>query len=293
MSTRDDIISIKNGLITLGEAIANLSVHADDSDRLVNASKSINFAGSEKNTIYGKGLQWSGFGNTKMLNYQANPDRLWSSNTIDLHRDAHYSIDNTPVLSADTLGPAVRNSSLRTVGILNNLAVNGDVNIDQFVFWNSGMSRMGIGTEQGNGQLSVASNYVEFMVQPNEVDAEIGTYTAHELKIKTDNTDRISIKANGDIEIGNAGATDKRMKIHGKVGIGVNTLADDVSLDVAGAVRVQGKKFDTGSEQPSQGTHSKGDIVWNDNPQPGGIIGWVCTNTGTPGEWRSFGNISN
>ena len=73
MSTRDDIISIKNGLITLGEAIANLSVHADDSDRLVNASKSINFAGSEKNTIYGKGLQWSGFGNTKMLNYQANP----------------------------------------------------------------------------------------------------------------------------------------------------------------------------------------------------------------------------
>ena len=133
MSTRDDIISIKNGLITLGEAIANLSVHADDSDRLVNASKSINFAGSEKNTIYGKGLQWSGFGNTKMLNYQANPDRLWSSNTIDLHRDAHYSIDNTPVLSADTLGPAVRNSSLRTVGILNNLAVNGDVNIDQFV----------------------------------------------------------------------------------------------------------------------------------------------------------------
>ena len=44
MSTRDDIISIKNGLITLGDAIANLSVHADDSDRLVNASKSINFA---------------------------------------------------------------------------------------------------------------------------------------------------------------------------------------------------------------------------------------------------------
>ena len=77
------------------------------------------------------------------------------------------------------------------------------------------------------------------------------------------------------------------------IGIGINTLADDVSLDVAGAVRVQGKKFDTGSEQPSQGTHSKGDIVWNDNPQPGGIVGWVCTNTGTPGEWRSFGNISN
>ena len=43
MSTRDDIISIKNGLITLGDAIANLSVHADDSDRLVNASKSVSY----------------------------------------------------------------------------------------------------------------------------------------------------------------------------------------------------------------------------------------------------------
>ena len=56
------------------------------------------------------------------------------------------------------------------------------------------------------------------------------------------------------------------MKIHGKVGIGINTLADDVDLDVAGAVRVPRQKIHTGSEQSSQGTHSKGDIVWNDNP---------------------------
>ena len=195
MSIRDDIISIKNGLVTLGDAIESLSVHASADETVVNSSKSVNFAGSEKTPIYGKGLQWSGFGNTKMLNFQANPDRLWSSNTLDLHRDAHYSIDNTVVLSSEELGPTVKNSNLRSVGVLNGLAVNGDMNLDQFVFWNSGMNRLGVGIEAGNGQLSVASNYVEFRVQPNEVDAEVGTYTTHDLRIQTDSTDRILVKA--------------------------------------------------------------------------------------------------
>ena len=65
MSTRDDIISIKNGLITLGNAIDNLSVHGEDSEQIVKSAKTINFKGKDHNSIYGKGLQWSGMGNTK------------------------------------------------------------------------------------------------------------------------------------------------------------------------------------------------------------------------------------
>ena len=74
MSTRDDIISIKNGLITLGNAIDNLSVHAEDSGQIVNSAKTINFQGKDHNSIYGKGLQWSGMGNTKMLHLQGEPN---------------------------------------------------------------------------------------------------------------------------------------------------------------------------------------------------------------------------
>ena len=292
MSIRDDIISIKNGLVTLGEAIENLSVHASADEQVVNSSKSINFAGSDKNTIYGKGLQWSGFGNTKMLNFQSNPDRLWSSNSIDLHRGNHYSIDNTVVLSSEELGPTVRTSNLRKVGVLNGLAVNGDMNIDQFVFWNSGMNRLGVGIEQGNGQLSVASNYVEFFVQPNEVDAEVGTYTTHDLRIQTDSTDRIVVKANGDVTIGTPGGTDKKVKIHGKLGVGINNIRDDASFEVAGPVRLDGKRFSVADDVPSVGVHQKGDIVWNSNPVAGSVVGWICILTGTPGEWKSFGNIS-
>ena len=62
MSTRDDIISIKNGLITLGNAIDNLSVHAEDSGQIVNSAKTINFQGKDHNSIYGKGftMEWHG-----------------------------------------------------------------------------------------------------------------------------------------------------------------------------------------------------------------------------------------
>lgn len=292
MSTRDDIISIRNGLVTLGDAIANLSVHASADETVVNSNKTINFAGSETTPVYGKGLQWSGFGNTKMLNFQANPDRLWSSNSIDLHRDAHYSIDNTMVLSTEELGPTIRNSNLRSVGVLNGLAVNGDMNIDQFVFWNSGMNRLGVGIEAGNGQLSVASNYVEFRVQPNDVDVEVGTYTTHDLRIQTDSTDRILVKANGDITIGTQGATDKKVKIHGKLAVGINNIRDDADFEVAGPVRMEGKRFSVADDVPTVGVHAKGDIVWNSNPVAGSVIGWVCIVTGTPGSWKSFGNIS-
>ena len=75
MSIRDDIISIKNGLITLGNAIDNLSVHGEDSEQIVNSAKTINFKGKDHNSIYGKGLQWSGMGNTLSLIHISEPTR--------------------------------------------------------------------------------------------------------------------------------------------------------------------------------------------------------------------------
>lgn len=35
-----------------------------------------------------------------------------------------------------------------------------------------------------------------------------------------------------------------------------------------------------------------GDKVWNCNPTAGGFLGWVCTTSGTPGTWKTFGAIS-
>ena len=102
----------------MGNAIENITASVDEAPTVTNVDKSINFKGTESNAIYGKGLQWSGYGNTKTFSFQGNPDRIWSSNSIDLHKDASYSIDNTEVINATSLGPTIKSSNLKTVGVL-------------------------------------------------------------------------------------------------------------------------------------------------------------------------------
>ena len=43
---------------------------------------------------------------------------------------------------------------------------------------------------------------------------------------------------------------------------------------------------------PVSGTWRRGDIVYNTAPSPSGFVGFVCTNGGTPGTWKTFGAIS-
>jgi|TARA_X000000950_G_scaffold250159_1_gene310582 hypothetical protein len=79
--------------------------------------------------------------------------------------------------------------------------------------------------------------------------------------------------------------------IKGNLGIGVSNIPDDLSLETERPVKFQGKKFEVGNKIPTIGLYNKGDIVWDDDPKPNGILGWICIRTGTPGEWRTFGTI--
>ena len=47
-----------------------------------------------------------------------------------------------------------------------------------------------------------------------------------------------------------------------------------------------------GSSEPSSGYWLKGDIIFNNNPYSGGVVGWVCVSGGTSAVWKSFGTIS-
>lgn len=47
-----------------------------------------------------------------------------------------------------------------------------------------------------------------------------------------------------------------------------------------------------GSDAPTTGEWRRGDIVFNASPSAGGTIGWVCTASGTPGTWKTWGSIS-
>jgi hypothetical protein len=76
-----------------------------------------------------------------------------------------------------------------------------------------------------------------------------------------------------------------------KLGVGVNRVSDGVCLETSGAVKFQGKKFEVGNGVPTHGTYNAGDVVWNDAPKPNGNLGWICVQTGAPGQWQPFGNI--
>ena len=43
---------------------------------------------------------------------------------------------------------------------------------------------------------------------------------------------------------------------------------------------------------PTTGTWKAGSRVYDNTPSPGGTVGWVCTASGTPGTWKTFGNIA-
>ena len=93
------------------------------------------------------------------------------------------------------------------------------------------------------------------------------------------------LSANGDIVLKN------KVTVEGQLGIGVKNPQHDVDLTVAGAVRIQNKKFTVGSHPPTTGPHLSGDVVWNSDPQPTGYVGWVCVRPGSPGDWKAFGLI--
>jgi hypothetical protein len=269
-------------------SIINRALTVDD--MRMQALSSVEFQ-ADDNGVYGKGLQWKGQGPTKQLIYRANPDRIWTSESIDLGAEASYMIGNTAVLRQTELGSSVRTSSLVTVGTLQNLKTNGNLSIDEYIFYNTDSEAFGIGTESPNGKFSLATLDAEFVIDTDPGAAKLGTWTSDDLKILTDNTTRITVRSNGNIELGDSDGANVKVTVHGKLGIGVNNVDSDVVLSTSGPVKFENKKFMNSTEIPTSGTFRQGDIVWNENPVPTGYIGWVCTRAGTPGEWRPFGQI--
>lgn len=294
-----DTISVKtlegdvalNGNMKVDGHLEVNSLHVNEltADVRQERSSSLTFDTQNGNSPIGKGLVWQDGDNAKSFILQTNPDRLWSSNTVDLHREANYSIDNVPVITATSLGETVLSSKLRSVGRLQGLTVDGDLNIDDFVFWDGGAMRMSIGTEAPNGQLSISSEVTEFIVEPEYETVKVGTYSTSELKIITDNTTRIGISPYGHVTIGQKENTETKISMFGKVGIGVAN--PNANFEVAGPIKFDGKKFATGNDAPQDGLWKTGDIVWNNIPEAGGWIGWICVREGTPGLWKPFGNI--
>ena len=268
-------LDIENNLTVGGELKAE-KLHVDELFSNQKHTTSIDFdLTSEPNLI---GMQWRKKGQaTKQIVWREN--RFYISSDIDLHREASLKIDDITVINADSLGPTIKKSELTSVGRLTNLQADGDVNIDDFVLYDSGTMRFGIGVEAPNAQFSVASNEAEFVVDPDFDHLRVGAYTTSKLSLITDNKERLVLKEHGGIEV------------KGSLGVNVQYPGEDVDLQVAGSIRFADKKISVGAEVPVEGNYNLGDLQYNTKPTAGGWVGWICVESGNPGKWKKFGAI--
>jgi hypothetical protein len=125
----------------------------------------------------------------------------------------------------------------------------------------------------------------------DSIKGMVGTYASHDLDIVTDNTSRIAIGANGNIQLGNTKQPPVQVNVHGKLAVKVNMPDPEVDLHVNGAIKFNGKLHKYDRQHPIAGSFNAGDIVWNTEPRVNSFVGWVCVQAGDPGIWSPFGKI--
>jgi hypothetical protein len=229
-------------------------------------SSPVVFKETSTSSNYGKGMMWTGMqGPARQFVYQATPDRIWSTDTIDLADTKYFAINRVSVLSQSTLGDTVTESNLQKLGLLRELQVMGDAAVTRTL----STSKVSI------GNFSVT-------------DHELSGY--EDIKITRNDTTELLVSSN--IIIGNTANKDRTVSVYGKMTVGVAVPDSDVALTVAGPVSFDNKKFTVGVTSPTEGTFNKGDIVWNTDPKATDYIGWVCIVPGSPGAWLPFGVIA-
>lgn len=264
----DDIerITVKSdGDIIIGNSAsknANVTIHGtlyvDNviTDNRVERTYPLEFKSTRDSTIYGQGLTWTGTGPVREFIMKSSPDRLWSTDAIDTSKE--YYAEGFPVLSKTSLGDTVTHSNLTTLGKLTELSVANDITVD--------------------GSLNAVH------IQSQQISSD----TSFSISID----DEAFYADNNEIVIGNKLNTRRPVKIFGPLAIGINNADPTVDLAVKGPISIENKKFLTGTSIPISGTYHKGDICWNQEPQDGNYIGWVCVQDGNPGVWLPFGAIN-
>lgn len=257
----------------------------------VSSDRIVEFNADKNGSNYGKGIMWKGHGHTRQFIF-AKGDKFVSSESIELLKDQEFRINNNPVLSETQLGTTVVKSNLREVGRLRGLIVDGDLNLNQYLYYNASTDRLGLGIENPNAALSVAEDGVEILIgTSNGSTGKIGTFASNDLDIITDNTPRISIEGGGNIKLGNKAFGPIQVTVHGKLSVGVKTQDSRADLHVAGAIKFNDRLHQYLNAIPDSGTYDRGSIVWNTEPEVGRCVGWVCVRAGSPGSWMPFGEI--
>jgi len=268
--------SYKNAIVKInGRLEVDEIITSKDKD----VNQSLVFTATSNSDIYGTGVFWNQGRSQKHLSYAAGPDRIWSTETIDLSDEKYYSIDGKLVISKNRLGDSVTSSRLTSVGTLQSLAVAGNIAVTGSVSF-------------GPSQNTIISDTIQFNTINNFELSSTGVSVKDTFSVICENEQEFKIDRNGSIELGNEYNVKRLVKIYGQLSVGVKVPAGDVAFTVGGPVSLNGKKFIKNNGKPTVGIFQKGDICWNTDPKATDFIGWVCVREGSPGEWKAFGQIT-
>lgn len=174
------------------------------------------FTGSNPRDLDGQGLLFNDGSTTKHLIMREG--NLWSNTNINLTSGLAVMFNNTVALKQNELGSTVIKSNLREVGVLKSLRVAGKTALADVVTVDPDFKRVGINSDTPNAALSIVDNGVEIVIGSDKNDtAKIGTYTADDVSIITDNTERMLFTRSGEIVVGHAKHKNAVFKVNGKI----------------------------------------------------------------------------
>jgi len=273
------ILVKSNGEIVIGSEAGKTgvlrvhgSLHVDNfvADTRIERNSPLEFKANRDGSIYGLGLIWSADRITRQLIMRDGPDRLWANTSLDLDDQQAYHINGRSVLSATGLGTSVVNSNLITVGPLQSLTVTGSAEIQGDL-------------TAGQSNAILKSLFINNGIESLLVTAYgVNSNKHHKISV---NEEDVFYASNDEILIGNPNFGRRPVKVFGPI-----VTTSDLTVD--GAVTLNNKKFTKGNHAPTEGQFSKGDIHWNEDPVESSYVGWVCTVSGTPGQWLPFGAIA-
>jgi len=160
-------------------------------DRLITAGADkdhlpITYRTTETTSVQGTGFLWQHANKNRQFTYNLDPDRIYSSETIDLHKSKWYSIDGSLIISRSTIGSSVTESSLEKLGRLRELEVDGVAKIKVLEAETANISQL----------------------KSSDI-----------ISLNVDNENELVINKQGSITIGTEYNTDRNVVINGQVSI--------------------------------------------------------------------------
>lgn len=163
-------------------------------------------------------------------------------------------LNDTEVITDNRLGSTIVNSNLQTLGLLKELQVIGESIFAETLYVTP--KRVGINTIEPSGALAIWDQEVEIVAVKKSADTgSFGTPRQQRLVLTSNNKENIILETDGSTTI--------------------NEL------------RMGSMKFSAAAQPPNY-VGERGHVVWNNNPNPGGPMGWICLGATN---WANFGII--